>query len=489
MNSALVIIALTAVMALGLGLAARRGLRMTLEQWTVAGRGFGGLLVFLLTAGEIYTTFTFLGGSGYAYGRGAPAYYILAYGSLAYILSYWLLPPIWRYAKQERLVSQSHFFAKKYDSPGLGILVAIVGVVALVPYLDLQFKGLGIIVSLASYGSISSTAAIWIGAATVTIYVIISGVHGVAWNAAVKDILILAVVVFLGTYLPLHYYGGFGEMFHAIDAAKPGFLTFKPSGQGVLWFQSTVALTALGFFMWPHAFAAVFTAKHERTFRRNAMILPLYQLILLFVFFCGFAAILTLPGLTGDNMDLSLFKLAIQSFDPWFVGVVGAAGVLTALVPGSLILLSAATLLANDVLRALAPRMTEDRVTLIARGLVPVIALVAVYFTLQGGQTIVALLLMGYSFVTQLFPALICSLMARNPMTKQGATAGIVVGVAAVAYITLTHSTFVSLFPFLPSQANDVNVGFAALALNVLAAAAVSLATRPAAVPAASRPG
>ena len=189
MNGALVIIALTAVMALGLGLAARRGLRMTLEQWTVAGRGFGGLLVFLLTAGEIYTTFTFLGGSGYAYGRGAPAYYILAYGSLAYILSYWLLPPIWRYAKQERLVSQSHFFAKKYDSPGLGILVAIVGVVALVPYLDLQFKGLGIIVSLASYGSISSTAAIWIGAATVTIYVIISGVHGVAWNAAVKDIL------------------------------------------------------------------------------------------------------------------------------------------------------------------------------------------------------------------------------------------------------------------------------------------------------------
>jgi SSS family solute:Na+ symporter len=310
MNSALVIIALTVIVALALGLAARRGVRMTLEQWTVAGRGFGGLLVFLLTAGEIYTTFTFLGGSGYAYGRGAPAYYILAYGSLAYILSYWLLPPIWRYAKQERLVSQSHFFAKKYDSPGLGILVAVVGVVALVPYLVLQFKGLGIIVSLASYGSISSTAAIWIGAATVAIYVMISGVHGVAWNAAVKDILILAVVVFLGTYLPLHYYGGFGEMFRAIDAAKPGFLTFKPSGQSVLWFQSTVALTALGFFMWPHAFSAVFTAKHERTFRRNAMILPLYQLILLFVFFCGFAAILTLPGLTGDDIDLSLFKLA-----------------------------------------------------------------------------------------------------------------------------------------------------------------------------------
>ena len=283
MNAALLVIGLAALLALGLGVAARRGKQMTLEEWSVAGRAFGGPLVFLLTAGEIYTTFTFLGGSGWAYGRGAPTFYILAYGSLAYFMSYWLLPPIWRYAKRERLLSQPHFFSHKYDSPWLGVLVAAVGVVALVPYLVLQFQGLGIIVSIASYGSISPTLAIWIGAATVTIYVMISGMHGVAWNAVLKDILILAVAVFLGIYFPLHYYGGLGEMFHAIDAAKPGFLTFKPTGQSVLWFQSTVLLTSLGFFMWPQAFASVFTAREERILRRNAALLPLYQLILLLV--------------------------------------------------------------------------------------------------------------------------------------------------------------------------------------------------------------
>jgi hypothetical protein len=37
-----------------LGLAARRGVRMTLEQWTVGGRGFGAPLVFLLTASYRY---------------------------------------------------------------------------------------------------------------------------------------------------------------------------------------------------------------------------------------------------------------------------------------------------------------------------------------------------------------------------------------------------------------------------------------------------
>jgi SSS family solute:Na+ symporter len=487
-NSALIIIFLAAALALVLGLLARGGKDMTLEQWTVASRGFGGLLVFLLQAGEIYTTFTFLGGSGWAYGKGAPAYYILAYGCLAYILSYWLLPPIWRYARQERIVSQSHFVARKYDSPVLGVLVAAVGVVALIPYLVLQFKGLGIIVSTASSGAISSAAAIWIGAAIITFYVFVSGVRGSAWTSTVKDLLILAVVVFLGIYLPLHYYGGYGEMFHAIDAAKPGFLALKPSGEyGLVWFQSTALLAGLGFYMWPHAFGAVFTAKAERIFRRNAIILPLYQLILLFVFFCGFAAILKLPGLTGPDIDLSLFKLSIETFDPWFVGVIGAAGVLTALVPGSIILVAASTLFANDVLRGLRPEMSEETVAWTARGLVPIMALIAIFFTLQGGQTIVALLLMGYNFVTQFFPAIVCSLMRNNPMTKAGAFAGIAVGVATVVAVTLSHSTIATLAPFLPTAIQDINVGFLALILNIVVAAIVSVATRTATVASANR--
>jgi solute:Na+ symporter, SSS family len=481
MNSALLIIFIAAALSLGLGVVARYGQTMTLEQWTVGGRGFGTIFVFLLTAGEIYTTFTFLGGSGWAYGKGASAYYILAYGALAYILSYWLLPPIWRYAKQERLYSQSHFFARKYDSPALGVLVAIVGVVALIPYLELQFKGLGIIVSVASYGSISPALAIWIGAAIVTTYVTVSGVRGAAWNAAVKDFLILAIVVFLGIFFPLHYYGGYGEMFHAIDAAKPGLLALKPQGESVLWFQSTVALTALGFYMWPHSFGAALTAREERTFRRNAIVLPVYQLILLFVFFCGFAAILKIPDLTGPDIDLSLFRLSILTFDPWFIGVIGAAGVLTALVPGSMIIITASTLIANDIVRGLRPQTSEETVATIARCCVPVVAFVAVGFALLGGQTIVALLLMGYSFVTQLFPGVLCSLLRNNPATKTGVFCGIVVGVATVAAINLSHSTIKSLLPFLPIEMNDINVGFVALLLNLIVTAGASIATRSAA--------
>ena len=41
--------------------------KMNLEQWAVGGRGFGLVLTFLLMAGEVYTTFSFLGASGFAY--------------------------------------------------------------------------------------------------------------------------------------------------------------------------------------------------------------------------------------------------------------------------------------------------------------------------------------------------------------------------------------------------------------------------------------
>ncbi len=100
--------------------------------------------------------------------------------------SYWLLPPVWRFAKERRLFTQPDFFAAKYESPALGMLVALVGLVALVPYMVLQFKGLGIIVSTASLRAISPTVAVWIGAVAVTAYVVVSGVHGSAWNACAQ---------------------------------------------------------------------------------------------------------------------------------------------------------------------------------------------------------------------------------------------------------------------------------------------------------------
>jgi SSS family solute:Na+ symporter len=478
MIASLAIIALAPIVALGLGLRARAGHTMGLEQWTVGGRGFSSILVFLLLAGEIYTTFTLLGASGWAYGQGAPAYYIICYLTLGYILTYFMLPPVWLYAKENGLVSQPDYFARRYDSPALGILVSLVDVVALIPYLVLQLTGLGIIVTAAGYGVIPKQAAVWIGAAVVTAYVIVSGVRGSAWTAVLKDTAILVVVVSLGIYLPIHLYGGVGPMFEAIAREKPGFLTFPASGKSLSWFVSTTLLTAVGSFMWPHPFAASYTARNARVFRQNAILLPIYQLILLFVYFVGFAAVLNVPALKGSETDLALFTLVVKELPPWVVGIVGATGVLTALVPGSMVTMTTATLIARNLYGAARPRASEAEIVVLAKALVLPVMLIAVYLTLAGSSTIVTLLLVGYSFVTQMFPAVAATLLAREYVTKEGAFSGILAGVAVAAWLTFTHSSLGTLLPGLPQPVQDLNVGVVALAVNVAVLVAVSAATR-----------
>jgi SSS family solute:Na+ symporter len=466
------------VAAIFLGIRSTKGKDMNLEQWTVGGRGFGAVLVFVLMAGEIYTTFSFLGGSGWAYGKGAPALYVLIYISLSYVLSYWLLPVIWKYARDHKLVSQPDFFVSKYKSPYLGVLVAAVGVIAVIPVIVVQLKGLGIIVSQASYGAISMPAAIWMGAISLTLYVMISGIHGSAWTAVIKDIMMLVVIGFLGIYLPFHYYGGYGPMFEAVNAAKPGFLKFPEQGLSVSWFISTVILLVLGFYMWPQVFSSSYTAKNAKVFRKNAIISPLYTLMLLFVFFVGFAAILKVPGLSGGDVDLALLRISIQTFDPWFIGIIGGAGLLTALVPGSMLLMSASTLLAKNIYKPFAPQASEARIAVLAKSFVPIVALISVYFTLNGGTTLSTIILMGYSLMTQLFPSLLFSLKKNNFVTKQGAAWGIIAGIIVVAYITISGSTIGTLFPSLPQQMKDINVGFIALLVNFIVMWAVSMLTQ-----------
>ena len=101
--------------------------------------------------------------------------------------------------------------------------------------------------------------------------------------------------------------------------------------------------------------------------------------------------------------------------------------------------MTAAMLLSKNLIGLLRPKASDDQTVALAKWLVPVVMLVAVYFT--GNATIVAMLLVGYSFVTQLFPAVIASRMPRNPATSAGAFAGIR-GVGLAYYATIG-----SLFP------------------------------------------
>ena len=441
--------------------------QMNLEQWTVGGRGFGLILVWLLMAGEVYTTFAFLGASGWAYSRGGPTLYIIAYLTLCYVISFFILPRIWEVGRQFSLHTQSDFFRQRYGSTALSALVAVVGVLFIIPYLQLQLTGLGIIVQVASFDAVTRPVAITIAFVIVAGFVLSSGIRAVAWVSVLKDSLMLIAAFSIGIGVPYHYFGGIGPMFTALVHAKPAHFTMPGSTatMGHTWFISTVLLTSMGFYMWPQAFGSVFTARSGDTLRRNAVIMPIYTITLPLLFFVGFAAILVTPGL--KNGDMALLATVRATFPPWFLGVVGGAGALTAMVPAAVMILTAGTLFAKNFFRPLfAPSMSDDGVARLAKAMVVVMTAIAMYFAIFSSTTLVGLLLFAYTGVTQFFPGVVFGLFWRRTTTA-GVAAGIITGVGVGMLLVFSkHDPFCGL-----------NAGFIALCLNAAVTAIVSLVT------------
>lgn len=462
-----------AIVALGtaVGFLAGSRERMDLEQWTVGGRGFGIVLVFLLMAGEIYTTFAFLGVSGWAYSRGGPVLYVLAYLSLGYTASFFILPQLWEAGRKHRMQTQPDFFNTRYGSRYLAGFVCIVGILAFIPYLQLQLDGVGIIVSVASFGHIGRIPAMTVATCLVIAFVFANGIRAVAWVSVIKDFLMIVAAIAIGVGIPLAHFGGIRPMFAALAQARPQHLMMPgaTANLGHSWYVSTVLLTALGFYMWPHTFSATFTARSADTLRRNAIVMPLYTLTLALVFFAGFATVLILPHL--KNGDLALLTVVSRTFPPWFLGLIGGAGALTAMVPAAILILTAATLFAKNLYRPIfAPAMSDDAVARLARAMVVVLGATSLGLAIHGSSTLVALLLTGYAMVTQCFPGVVLGLFWRR-VTTTGVFTGMLVGVLIAILLMSTHHDPVF----------GLNAGFVALCSNLVLTIAASLATRPSA--------
>ena len=63
------------------------GLRVSksIAGYVAADRSMGFLVMYFVLGASIFSSFAFLGGPGWAYSRGAAAYYIIAYGVLGMV--------------------------------------------------------------------------------------------------------------------------------------------------------------------------------------------------------------------------------------------------------------------------------------------------------------------------------------------------------------------------------------------------------------------
>ena len=455
---ALTIIGVILLGTVALGVWGVRRVHMDPQQLIVGGRSFGTLFLWVLLAGEIYTSFTFLGAAGWAYSKGAPAYYILCYATLAYILSYYLGPAIWRVSQEQKLLTGPDFFVAQYGSRPLGAWVALVSIVFTIPYTTLQLSGISVLIRIAGYDSFRTTVAVGVAFALIIVFVYVCGLRGMAWASLVKDILVLVAVLFAGIWLPIHFFGSPAALIDRVLVVHSGWFTLNTdlSARGTRWFVSTVVLTALGFYMWPQSMAAIYSAQSEEPIRRNAIFLPIYQLLLLLVYFAGWTALLLIPRLTGKQADES-FMLVVQRYYPsWVLGLVAAAGCLAGLVPAAVQLLAAASILSKNVLSdqcglALGPG-AQTRAT---RVFVLLVASAAFVFWLLAKTTLVGLLLIAYNGITQLFPGVVLSFLPRRPAAASIAL-GILAGISVLVWAAVTGVAVLG----------GINIGLAALAAN-----------------------
>lgn len=408
----------------------------SMEEYFVAGRSFGMILFYTTAAAEIYSAFAFLGLAGWAFSKGVSVLYGLAYGSVAYGLFFFLGPRINRLGRRAGYVTQPDFFEDRYGSPALGLATALIGVVFIIPYLQLQLMGTGMIVQIASAGAMDWRTALLIGAAAMAGFVYVSGLRGIGWTNLLQAVIMLGGMIAVGWAFPHRFFGGWGPMFEALERAKPRHLILPDSaGLGLGWYASTVLLCGLGMFVWPHIFAATYSAKSERVVRRNAQVLPLYQLAMLPVVIVGFTCAARAaqdPSFARsiENPDHAMLVTLAAHFPGWLAGLIGAGGVAAAISTASALILTACNLIARHVVqRGFWRTLGDEGAARLGRGLVPVITGLAVVLALAAPDMLVSLLLTGYSGISQFVPGILFGVFSRRP-TRTAVFSGLIGGLA-----------------------------------------------------------
>lgn len=453
--TALLIVAGVIFGTVAFALSAVRRFKMDPQEFIVGSRSFGALLLWILLAGEIYTSFTFLGAAGWAYGRGAPAFYIIVYGVIGYVIGYFYLPLVWRLGKERNLMTWPDFLIEQYGSKTLGTVVAVLQFFLVVPYVTLQLSGLQILLTLAGYGRFDATVAVSVAFLLIALFVFTAGLRGTAWASVIKDALVLGAALFAGIFLPIRFFGSPANMISHVIAVKPHWFTLQTGSapNGMTWYVSTILLSSIGYFMGPANAPSIFAARDERTVRRNMIFMPLYNIVVLFVLLAGFTAMLIVPGLKGPAADQSFILLLQRFFPAWVLGIIAGAGCLAALLPASVLLLGAASVFSRNVLNH----------TRWVRPLVLVCAILALVLWIFAKTSLVELLLFYYNGITQLAPGVMLSLFWKR-LSAWSVGAGLAAGEAYAAYAL-----------HVPNGPYGINNGLIALACNlaVLAVAGV----------------
>jgi SSS family solute:Na+ symporter len=405
----------------------------SLDEWGLAGRGFGTFVSWFLIGGDIYTAYTFIAVPALLYAGSVIGFFAVPYTIVLYPIIFIFLPRLWSVSHRHGYVTPADFVRGRFDSRSLALAVAITGILATMPYIALQLVGIQVVLEVMGIGGSDSSSwfvkdlPLFLAFAVLAAYTYSSGLRAPALIAFVKDTLIYLVIIVAVIYLPTRL-GGWDDIF---SVAKDSFTAFNKdnadaiaagnaAAKGIIppgaaqWAYASLALgSALALFMYPHSLTGVLSTKNRTVIRRNAALLPAYSFLLGLLALLGFAAIAA--GVKVTNAQQAVPALFESEFPGWFAGIAFAAIAIGALVPAAIMSIAAANLWTRNVYKAfLKPDATPAQEATQSKLISLLVKFGAVVFVLGlPSEFAINLQLLGGVWILQTFPAIVLGLYTR----------------------------------------------------------------------------
>ena len=456
----------------------RRADLASLDEWGLAGRNFGTLITWFLIGGDLYTAYTVIAVPAAMFGAGAIGFFAIPYCIMSYPLMMLVLPRLWRICHRNGYITLADYVRGRYQSRWLAVAVALTGILATMPYIALQLIGMReVIAALGVRGEWPLIAAFLILAA----YTYSSGLRAPALIAIVKDLMLYIMVIAAVVVVPARL-GGYGHVFSVASASlahhsPPASIILRPAQ--FMSYSSLALGSAMALMLYPHTITGTLSAASDRVIRRNAALMPAYNLLLGLIALLGYVAIAA--GVRTANTSSAVPMLLTTVFPSWFAGFCLAAIAIGALVPAAIMSIATANLFTRNLYGELLHRsffsaaMTGGQEAAMAKLISLAIKLGALAFVLMArAQFAIELQLLGGVWILQLFPAVVGGLFLRffqGPALLCGWVGGMAAGTAMVASLGLRSSTY----PFhFAGHVYGIYAALPALALNLLLACVLS---------------
>jgi solute:Na+ symporter, SSS family len=479
---------------------AARGLK-TLDEWGLGGRSFGNWITWFLLGGDLYTAYTFIAVPAAMWGTGAlTGFFAVPYTVVLYPIVFLLMARLWSVSHRHGFVTPADFVGGRYGSKSLSTAIAVTGIIATMPYIALQLVGLKAVLSVLGVGSgtnaFMADLPLIIAFVVLAAYTYTAGLRAPASIAVVKDLLIYIAVIAAIVWLPTHF-GGWGNIFEAANAKMSATspVTQKAVGAiipGATSFNAywTLALgSAMALFMYPHSITGVLSTKSRNTIRRNAVVLPLYSLMLGFLALLGYVAIKagTIPvGVDGKiNPQLIVPQLFLDNFPSWFAGVALAAIAIGALVPAAIMSIAASNLFTRNIYRDwIKPDATPAQEAKVSKITSLVVKVGALAFVLVMDQSAaINMQLLGGVWILQTFPSIVAGLYTRwfhRRALLIGWAAGIGYGTWAAYNVVnpATHAHFGGSIATIPFTNIPIYIAVTAFVINAIVSVVLTVILR-----------